>query len=135
MNNEQFLILSYFIVGALVLAIGLAVYAYLRRPLMGITRTFQSTYLGLILRRLFPFGLVLPALAGFLSVDYHGCKGNYAEIIADRSYLVEKNQEQISSACFFLTGALLAWGVIVLISLAARPENPVPGGNVERNPR
>ena len=85
--------------------------------------------------RLFPVGLVLPALAGFLSVDYHGCGESYAKIIADRSYLVEKNQEQIVKACVFLMVALFVWGLLVLINLATRPENPVPGGNTERNPQ
>ncbi|MGD1156880.1 MAG: hypothetical protein ABSA41_13745 [Terriglobia bacterium] len=135
MNNEQFLILSYFIVGALVMAIGLAVYSCLHRPLTGITLTFRNSHLGLILKRLFPVGLVLPALAGFLSVNYHGCQRNYAKIIADRSYLVEKNQEQISTACFFLMVALLVWGAIVLISLATRLEDPVPGGSGRSDPR
>jgi hypothetical protein len=131
MNNEQFLIFSYFVVGALVVALGLVASAYLRRPLAGITRAFRSSYLGLILRRLFPVGLVLPALAGFLSVNYHACGRNYAKIIADRSYLVQKNQEQISTACLFLLVALAAWGVIVLIGLAALPKNSVPGGNAD----
>jgi hypothetical protein len=135
MNNEQFLILSYFIVGALVMAIALAVHAYLHRPLAGITRTFRNSYLGLILRRLFPVGLVLPALVGFLSVNYHACDRNYAKIIAERSYLVEKNQEQISTACLFLLVALFAWGVIVLISLATRPDNPVPSKNAGQEPQ
>ena len=135
MNNEQFLILSYFIVGALVMAIALAVHAYLHRPLAGITRTFRNSYLGLILRRLFPVGLVLPALVGFLSVNYHACDRNYAKIIAERSYLVEKNQEQISTACLFLLVALFAWGVIVLISLATRPDNPVPSQNAGQDPQ
>jgi len=135
MNNEQFLIFSYFIVSAGVMAIALAVYAYLHRPLAGITRTFRNTHLGLVLKKLFPVGLVLPALAGFLSVDYYGCDRNYAQIIADRSYLINKNQEQISTACLFLLVALLVWGVIVLISLATRPENPAPGANAGREPR
>ena len=135
MNNEQFLILSYFIVGALVIAIGLTAHTYLRGPLAGITRTFRNSYLGLILRRLFPVGLVLPALAGFLSVNYHACDRNYAKIIAERSYLVEKNQEQISTACLFLLVALFAWGVIVLISLATRPDNPVPSQNAGQDPQ
>ncbi len=135
MNNEQFLIFSYFLVGALVVAISLAAHAYLRRPLAGITRAFRSHPLGLILRRLFPAGLVLPALAGFLSVNYHACHRDYAHIIANRPYLIARNQEQISTACLFLIVALLTWGVIVLISLATRLKNPVPGANAERDLR
>jgi hypothetical protein len=135
MNNEQFLIFSYFFVGALVLAIGLAAHAYLRRPLAGITRTFRNHHLGPVFRRIFPLGLVLPALAGFLSVNYYTCHATYTTIIADRSYLIEKNQEQISRACVFLLVALLTWGAIILISLGTRPENPDPGGNAERDLR
>jgi hypothetical protein len=110
------------------------VHAFLRRPLAGITRTFWNSHLGFILRRLFPVGLVLPAVAGFLSVNYHACNRNYANIISARPFLVAENQKQISTACFFLLVALLVWGVIVLISLATRPVIPVPGGNAERDP-
>jgi Trk-type K+ transport system membrane component len=130
MNNEQFLIASYFTVGALVVAIGLTAHAYLRRPLAGTTRTFRNRHLGPVLRRLFPVGLVLPALAGFLSVDYHACHRGYASIITDRPYMIAENQDQISTACLFLLVALLVWGIIVLISLATRPE-----GDGERDPR
>lgn len=134
MNNEQFLILSYFLVGALVLAIALAMHAYLRRPLAGIARAIPNRPLGLILRRLLALGLLLPALAGFLSVDYYSCKGSYAQIIADRSFLIEKNQEQISTACFFLMIALLAWGVVVLLSLAKSTRSPDARRDAELDP-
>jgi len=134
MNNEQFLIFSYFIVCALVIAVALAVYAYLRHALAGMTQTFRNSHLGVILKELFPVGLVLPALAGFLSVNYRSCMESYATIIADRSYLVERNQEQVMRACLFLMVALLVWGVLVLISLATRPENPVAGREAEQDP-
>jgi hypothetical protein len=78
---------------------------------------------------------VLPALAGFLSVDYYGCYRNYATIVADRSYLFDKNQEQLMRACLYLMVAIFVWGVIVLISLATRPENPTSLGNREHDPQ
>ena len=132
MSNEQFLIYSYFVVAAFVMAIGLAVYAYLCRPFDWITRKFRSSQLGVILQRLFPLGLVLPALVGFLSVDYQACDTNYAKVVASRSYLVNKNQEQIRAACLFLMLALLVWGVIVLAGLATRKENLPSSRNPER---
>jgi hypothetical protein len=124
MNNEQFLIASYFGIGALVMGLGLGVYACLRRPLQGIALTFRSGHLGMILRRLLPVGLVLPALAGFLSVDYESCGMNYAKAVSDRSYLMAKNQEQIAAACFYLAVALVVWEVIVLLTLATQAKKP-----------
>jgi hypothetical protein len=126
MSNEQFLIVSYFTVGAVAAVIGLTVYACLRRPLAGITMAFRNQPLGLILRRLFPVGLVLPALAGFLSVKYQSCGRSYATVIASREYLIGKNQEQMAAACFFVMVALMAWGIVVLVSLTAQATNATP---------
>jgi len=131
MNNEQFLIASYFTVGVLVVAISLGAYAYLQAPLAGIARCLANQRLGLILERLFPAGLVLPALAAFLSVNYHACDKSYAAIIADRSYLVEENQQQISTACLYLMIATLVWGVVVLISLATQRQKTAHSGQGE----
>jgi hypothetical protein len=134
-SNDQFLIYSYFIVAAFVTAIALAVYVYLRRPFGGITRKFRNSQLGVILRRLFPVGIVLSALVGFLSVDYEGCDLKYADVVADRSYLVNENQHQIWEACLLLGLALLVWGVIVLIGLATQREDLPSSGNAERTPQ
>jgi hypothetical protein len=122
MSNEQYLILSYFFVGTLAILIALAIYAYLRNPLTGL---ITNRNLAAVFKRLFPAGLVLPALAGFLSVSYHGCTKNYAQIIADRSYLVAKNQEQISTVCFYLLLAILGWDVAVLLGLIIRAKEPM----------
>ena len=133
MSNEQYLIVSYFLVGGLSIVIGVAAYAYLRRPLEGLSRAFPSPHLASALKKLFPAGLVLPALAGFLSVSYQSCNQNYVSIIADRSYLIGKNQEQLSAICFFLMLAVLAWGIVILLSLLTRPKEPARGGDMEPN--
>jgi len=133
MSNEQYLIVSYFFVGVLSIVIAMAVYAFLRRPLAGLAGAFPNTNLAAVLKKLFPAGLVLPAMAGFLSVNYHSCHTSYQSIIADRSYLVGKNQEQISATCLFLMLAILSWGVVVLLSLVTQPNQPGPGGEGEPN--
>jgi len=133
MSNEQYLIVSYFLVGGLSIVIGVAAYAYLRRPFEGLSRAFPNRNFASLLKRLLPAGLVLPALAGFLSVSYQGCNQNYASIIADRSYLIGKNQEQVSAICFFLMLAVLAWGIVVFLSLLSRPKGPRRGAPQEPN--
>jgi hypothetical protein len=135
MSNEQYLIVSYFFVGALSIVIAMAAYAFLRRPLAGLAGAFSNRNLASVLKKLFPAGLLLPALAGFLSVSYQSCNASYQSIIADRSYLVGKNQEQISTICFYLMVAILSWGVVVLLSLATQPKQPAPGGDGEPNRR
>ena len=135
MSNEQYLIVSYFFVGVLSIVMAMAVYAFLRRPLAGLAGAFSDRNLASVLKKLFPAGLILPALAGFLSVSYQSCHQSYESIIADRSYLVGKNQEQISAACLFLMLAILSWGVVVLLSLVTQPKRPVPGGQGEPNRR
>jgi hypothetical protein len=135
MSNEHYLIVSYFFVGGLSIVIAMAAFVCLRRPLAGLASVFPNRNLASILKNLFPAGLVLPALAAFLSVSYHGCHESYQSIIADRSYLVGKNQQQISAICFFLMLAILGWGVVVLLSLVTQPKQPVPGGDGEPNRR
>jgi hypothetical protein len=136
MSNEQYLIVSYFFVCGLAMATAVAAYAYLRRPLAGLARAFPSRHLASVLKKLFPAGLVLPALAGFLSVSYRSCQHeSYQSIIADRSYLVGKNQEQLSAICSFLILAVLGWGIVVLLSLVTQPKEPERGGDGEAERR
>lgn len=123
MNNEQYLIVSYFAVGAVAMVIGLTVYACLRRPLAGITLAFRNQPLGLILRRLFPVGLVMPALAGFLSVKYESCGRRYAGVLS-RDYLIDKNQEQMAAAFVFVAAALIAWELSSSSAWPRRPQTP-----------
>jgi len=55
---------------------------------------------------------------GFVSVSYQGCgRTTYEEIVQNRSYLVEKNQEQISSVLLYVLVAVVFWDVIVLLIL------------------
>ena len=119
MTNERYLIVSYFLIASLSFGLGILVYLCLRRPFNIVSDSVQGTRLPGILKKLFPIGLPFPALLGFTSVAYRGCADHrtYEGIVQDRSYLVHKNQEQISSALLYILGAVLVWDIIVLLAL------------------
>ena len=53
-----------------------------------------------------------------VAVSYHGCnRMTYEEIVQNRNYFVEKNQEQISSVLLYILVAVVFWNVIVLLIL------------------
>ncbi len=71
-----------------------------------------------MLKRLLPWGLLLPALLGFVSVSYQGCNRiTYEQIVQSRGYLVAKNQEQISSVLLHILVAVVFWNIIVILIL------------------
>ncbi len=114
MTNEQYLIASYFTAGLLSLGLALATVLWLRRSFLGVVEAVPSGRFARILRKLFSLGIVLPALVGFFSVTFQSCeKDTYEKIIADRAYLVAKNQEQLSASLSHIVVALLVWGFIV----------------------
>ncbi len=118
MTNERYLIGSYFVGAVLSVGLGTLVYLFLRRPFGGVADAAQGKRLSSMLKRLLPWGLLLPALLGFVSVSYQGCgRTTYEEIVQSRSYLVEKNQEQISSVLLYTLVAVVFWDVIVLLIL------------------
>lgn len=107
--------------GAVCILLALATYALLRRSFSDLSRTIPGGRLGLVFRRLFFPGFVLAALTGFFSVTFQSCdKQTYAGIIADRSFLVAKNQEQLRSSLLYTCTALLVWGVIVIVALLSK---------------
>ena len=112
MSNEQYLIVSYFVIGTACAGLAYATYAVLRRSLAASTGAIPPGGLGSLFRQLFLPGLLLSALAGFFSVAYSSCdRDTYLKIIADRSYLVAKNREQLGASFSHLALALLVWGL------------------------
>ncbi len=118
MTNERYLIASYFAGAALSAGLGTMVYLFLRRPFGGVADAASGKRLSSTMKRLLPCGLLFPALLGFVSVSYQSCgRRTYEEIVQNRSYLVEKNQEQISSVLLYLLVAVVFWDVIVFLIL------------------
>lgn len=129
MTNEQYLIASYFVVGVACVTLGLATYALLRRSFAALTNAVPGGKLGRLFRRLFLLGIVLPAAAGFFSVTFPSCRmPMYKDIIADRSYLVAKNQEQLGTGMSYICIALLVWGLIVSVGFVTASKNNKAGG-------
>jgi hypothetical protein len=131
MTNEGYVIASYFVSAALSAGLGTIVYLFLRRPFGGVADAASGKRLSSILKRLLPWGLLFPPLLGFVSVFYQGCnRTTYEEIIQSRNYLVEKNQEQISSVLLYILVAVVFWDVIVLLILKyaqnSRNESQLP---------
>ncbi len=118
MTNERYLTASYFLVAVISVGLGTVAYLFLRHPFEGVADTASGKNLTSILKRLFPWGLLMPALLGFVSVSYHGCNRTpYGEIVKNRNYLVEKNQEQLSSVLLYIVVAVVLWDVIALLIL------------------
>jgi hypothetical protein len=136
MTNEQYLVVSYFAAGAGSVALAGATYALLRRSFAGVAAVPAGGAFGRILRPLFLPGLLLPALAGFLGVAFKSCtRDTYAEVVADRAYLVSRNQAQVQAALSRLWLALLVWGLIVTlgVALTARGRRQTAGGEAPGN--
>jgi hypothetical protein len=121
MTNEQYLIVSYFLVAVVLIGMGFFTYLLLRKSFASVTEETRSRNFARVLRRLFPASIILPALVGFLSVTYYGCgKDSYASIIASRSFLMEVNQRQISTGLTWIVLSVVVWGIVVALVLATR---------------
>ena len=117
MTNEQYLIGSYFAVAVLAIAFAGATWLYLRRSFERITQALWLGNLSQILKTMFPAGLFFTAFLGFITVSYRGCGKSYEDIVKERSYLLQKNQEQISSILLWIAAAVLFWDLVIFLAL------------------
>lgn len=118
MTNEQYLIVSYFVVAAVSLLIGLGVYLRLRDSLKETAAALPWKAARELVTRLFPAGILLPALLGFVSVSYKGCgHEEYEKVVADRSYLITRNEAQIGATLTHLMWAIFAWCALIALLL------------------
>lgn len=120
MTNGHYLIVSYFLFGLVSLGLGVSAYLVLRRPFAAIAEAAAGGFRSSILKRALAVSLTLAAVLGFLSVSYtqRGCSTyDYEQVIKDRSYLVDVNQQQLQRSGDWIVYAVFAWGVVVLICL------------------
>jgi hypothetical protein len=119
MDNERYLVVSYFAAAGIGVAAAVATALVLGGP---IRRALAAAApLGRLLRRALPAWLVLAVLLGFLSVTYFDCHyKTYQDIVASRYHLVEKTFEQGSQMAVYLASALVAYGLALGIGLAVQ---------------
>ena len=127
MTNEHYLTVSYFVVAFVSLGFGVAAYRVLRTPFSGITeavggKTHLSTW-----KRTLAFSMTMSATLGFLSVSYQSCGSTYADIVKNRSYIVQVNRDQLRAASEWIVYAIFAWCLVVVIGLAV-VRRKEPGG-------
>ena len=119
MTNEHYLIVSYFLVGLVSLGLGVAAYRVLRRSFAAIADAVAGRFRSSILKRALALTITMSAVLGFLSVSYRGCGMSYEQVVKDRGYLEQVNREQLQGAGNWIAYVVLAWGVVVVIGLAA----------------
>jgi len=119
MTNEHYLIVSYFVVGFVSLGLGAAAYRALRRPFAEIAEAVAGRFGSTILKRALAVSMTVAAVVGFLSVSYtqQGCGKSYEEVVKDRSYLVQVNQQQLQGASDWVVYGVFAWCFVVVICL------------------
>lgn len=124
MSNEQYLIVSYFLVGVVSLCLGIAMYRVLRNPFAAIAEAATGRLRSRVLTRALGISMTLAAVLGFLSVSYNqkGCV-SYEHVIKNRYFLEQNNKEQLQAAANWVVAALLVWCVVVLICLLAWRRN------------
>jgi hypothetical protein len=121
MTNERYLVVSYFCVALVSLAIGFCAFLWLRKSFGEVASAMPWKTFRAVIVRLFPVGLVFPALMGFLSVNYIGCnKNTYEKVVANRAYLEDKNAEQISASLTHVVWAVFIWCALIAILLAVK---------------
>ena len=121
MGNEAYLILTYFLTGLISLCLGVAAYWWLRRPVGHIADAQPGKDLGNLLKKSFPISTIVLALSAFMSVSYSdGCPARpYERIIADRAFMLAKNQQQISATLSALALGVFLWALVILLCLLA----------------
>jgi hypothetical protein len=118
MTNEHYLIASYFVVASVSLVLGLGAYRVLRRSFTAIIETVPGKSHLSTWKRTLVVSTTMAAVLGFLTVSYQGCGKSYAEIVKDRSYLVQVNRDQLRAAADWIVYAVFVWCLVVLICLA-----------------
>jgi hypothetical protein len=118
MTNEQYLIVSYFIVAGGSAVAGAVTVLILRGPLRKAVAWIAAP-VGRFLGRGFVAWILLAAMLGFLSVSYFDCNhSTYQSIVQDREHMVQVTHSQVSAIFQYLLIALLAYSLGLAVMLA-----------------
>jgi hypothetical protein len=127
MRNEEFLILAYIVVAVICVFMGLAAWIFLRDPVRKIADRIPHNGWGETLKRSYPAGILLSALAGFLSVSYFSCQNKSYEEVISKAHVISISSEQISESVYSIALAVFLGAIVILMSLLAiRRSGPKP---------
>ncbi len=120
MSNETYLVVSYFLVGAVSLCLGVAIYRVFRKPFAAIAEAATGRLHSRFLTRALGIFMTLAAVLGFLSVSYNqkGCM-SYEQVIKNRYFLEQNSREQLQGTANWMVAAIFIWCVVVLICVVA----------------
>ena len=128
MNNEEYLICSYFTVGFASILLGTLAYVLLKNSLSQTLANLVDSGFARSVNRFFVYGVIFPAFAGFASVSYESCTvDTYEKVIKNKTYLMDKNVEQLHNIFLYLIISLLIWATIVAICLAVCEHRKLTG--------
>jgi hypothetical protein len=118
MTNEQYLIVSYFLVAGGSVAAGAVTALILRGPLRKAIAWIAAPA-GRFLGRGLVAWTLLAAMLGFLSVSYFDCgHKTYDSIVQDRDHMVQVTHSQIQTIFLWLLIALMAYALGLAVMLA-----------------
>jgi hypothetical protein len=103
---------------------GVAVYRILRAPFAAIAESATARFGSRLLTRAMAVCMTVAAVVGFLSVSYteKSCRG-YEQVVKDREYLMQINQQQVARTSDWLVRAVFLWCIVVLLCLLAWHRN------------
>lgn len=126
MTNDQYVIACYFAAVALVLAFAWGGYLYLRHPFVAFARMLSPRWTSSWSRRFLLALIFFPAFIGAFSVSFYDCNHpNYASIVQDRPYVLERSRDEISEGLHGIVVGALFLGL--LLAVARKPGAAPPG--------
>lgn len=118
MTNEQYLIVSYFVVAGGSVVAGAVTALALRGPLRKAVAWIAAP-VGRFLGRGFVAWTLLAAMLAFLSVSYFDCgHSTYQSIVQDRGHMVKVTHHQVETILQWLLVALMAYSLGLAVMLA-----------------
>ena len=119
MPNEEYLYLVYFGSLGLSAVVGIFVYLFLRGPLKNLTK--ETGKFGLLFRKGFAPGALLPPIFGFLVVSMmaKGCSKleTFEAVVEDREHMTSKGYEYVDTIFGYSVKSLYVWLFLVIALL------------------
>jgi hypothetical protein len=120
-TDDQYLRACYFGAFALVFALVLGGYFYLRHPFAAFAQVAFPRWTAAGLRRFLLTLIFSLAFAGVFSVSFYDCNhADYEHIVKDRPYVVRTTRTEVGTALYLMGAGVLFLGFV--LAVARKPE-------------